>query len=127
MKNYFLILFVLIGLLAGCGKVGDCKEEKYASAVVSDFPDSLHKSAAYPLKVQYIIENSCGSFVGFEETKTGNTTDVRIKTIYDGCNCTLEFSQQESFYEIKQDSVGTYHYNFWLDETDFDSYTLTVH
>jgi hypothetical protein len=129
MKNYFLIIIIcVIGFVASCDKVVDsCEEEKYASSVVFDFPDSLQMGTTHELKIQYIIENSCGSFVEFEDTVIGDVVEVRIKTLYEGCNCTLEFAQEEKFYQLRQDSAGSYQYKFWINETDFDTYWLEVY
>jgi len=128
MRNYFLILFSIVVFIAACDKVDDvCKEEKYASAIVFDFPDSLHTGAKHELKIQYIIENSCGSFVEFEDTTINHVTEIKIKTLYEGCNCSLEFAEEEKFYPLKQDSAGSYQYKFWINETDFDIYWLEVY
>jgi len=126
MKNYFLIIGIVF-ISLGCDKIDEkCVEEKFASAIVYEFPDSLYLSATHQLKIEYVIENSCGSFVEFEDTIVDNNTEVKIKTLYEGCNCTLEFLQEEKFYPLHQDSVGKYHYKFWMSETEFDEYTLTV-
>ncbi|MBI3133267.1 MAG: hypothetical protein HYZ14_01195 [Bacteroidetes bacterium] len=104
-----------------------CTEEKYGSAIVYDFPDSLPAGVSQNVKVEYILENSCGSFVEFEENIAGQTTEVRVKLLYDGCSCDLQFKEDSNYYEVKQDSVGTYLYKFYLGETDYDSYTLQVY
>jgi len=76
----------------------------------------------HPLKVSYILENSCGSFVEFENEKAcKKTIDVKLKLLYEGCNCDLEF------FDLKQDSAGTYTYKFFLDEKKFDAYNLEVY
>ena len=119
----------IVGVFEQGGKDADIPKslEKYASAIVFDFPDSLHTGTTHELKIQYIIENSCGSFVEFEDTVIGDVTEVKIKTLYEGCNCTLEFVEEERFYPIKQDSAGSYVYKFWVSETEFDTYWLEVY
>lgn len=127
MRNYFLIILGAAFFVVCCTKVGEpCDETKFASAVVIDFPDSLNAVATHELKIQYIIENSCGSFTEFQDTTIGDVTEVKIITDYVGCNCTLEFVEEERFYPLHHDSTGTYHYKFWMSETEFDEYTLTV-
>src|SRR5688500_6210250 len=116
----------MMGVAVSCDKVEACKEDKYAAAVVYDFTDRLLVGTTHDLKIHYIIENSCGSFVEFEDTliyAADTITQVKIKTLYEGCNCTLEFKEEEQFYPLVQNTPGTYHYKFWLSDTDFDSYT----
>src|SRR5688500_8059077 len=99
MKRLITCFVLSMFVAVACDKVDDsCKEDKYAAAVVYDFPDSLHVGATHELKIQYIIENSCGNFVEFEESVSNTTTAVKIKTLYEGCNCTLEFKEEEKFY-----------------------------
>jgi hypothetical protein len=128
MKRLIVCFVLLLFIAMACDKVEDsCKEEKYAAAVVYDFPDSLLVGTTHDLKIQYIIENSCGSFVEFEDSVVNTVTEVKIKTLYEGCSCALEFTEEENFYPLVQNTPGLYTYKFWLSDTDFDTYTLHVH
>jgi hypothetical protein len=128
MKNYYLIILLTGLFLSACSGIDDsCKEERYGSAIVDFFPDSLQAGISDEVSVQYIIENSCGSFVEFEESQTDHTIDVRVKLLYDGCNCNLVFTEDSSFYSFKQDSAGLYYYNFYYEDADFESYPLVVY
>ena len=127
-KGVVVILCLVFFGVAACDDIEKvCKEEKYSSAIVDAFPDSIQAGIAYPLNIQYIIENSCGSFVEFEETKTAATTEVRVKLLYDGCSCNLEFEEDSSTYNLQHDTAGTYYYKFYLGESDYDTYSLDVY
>lgn len=128
MKNYYIIIALATFIFTACSGIDDsCKEEKYGSAIVDFFPDSLQTGVTDEVSVQYVIENSCGSFVEFEETQIENTIDVRVKLLYDGCNCNLVFTEDSSFYSFKQDSAGYDYYGFYYADTDFESYQLIVY
>ena len=52
------IIFLVTLVAVACDQIDDaCDEEKYGSALVSDFPDSLQAGVTHELKVKYIIEN----------------------------------------------------------------------
>ena len=122
-----LYYLVLVLFCYSCDDISDsCKEEKYSSALVYDFPDTLQVGQTHDLKIEYIIENSCGSFVEFEEIMDGNTTEVKIKMLYEGCSCNLVFSEEENKYPILKQTAGNYSYKFWVADNDYDIYNLVV-
>lgn len=125
MRNFIFIFLALICF--SCDDISNsCKEEKYSSAIVYDFPDTLQVGQTHNLKIEYIKENSCGSFVEFEELVTGNSTEVKIKMLYEGCTCNQVFSQEEQAYAIKKDSAGSYSYKFWVTENEYDMFNVVV-
>lgn len=119
---------VLSGILLGsCEKINDaCKSEKHAAAIVFDFPDSIQTQHTYELEVHYVLDNSCGEFEGYDVTSNGNSFEVKLKTKYEGCNCSPEFIEGEEDYDIRIDLPGIYEFKFWLADNDFDAYTLKV-
>ena len=122
-----LYYLVLVLFCYSCDDISDsCKEEKYSSDLVYDFPDTLQVGQTHDLKIEYIIENSCGSFVEFEEIMDGNTTEVKIKMLYEGCSCNLVFSEEENKYPILKQTAGNYSYKFWVADNDYDIYNLVV-
>ena len=122
-----LYYLVLVLFCYSCDDISDsCKEEKYSSALVYDFPDTLQVGQTHDLKIEYIIENSCGSFVEFEEIMDGNTTELKIKMLYEGCSCNLVFSEEENKYPILKQTAGNYSYKFWVADNDYDIYNLVV-
>jgi hypothetical protein len=126
-KNFFLSYVSFLILTVSCDQLGDaCTEEKYGSALVSEFPDSLEAGVAQDIYIKYILENSCGSFKEFEETVAENIVEIKFKARYEGCNCELQFEEDSSVYALKQDSAGTYTYKFFLGDTDYDTYNLVV-
>lgn len=128
MKLKYLTGFFVFVLLTGCDDIEKaCTEDKYGSAIVYDFPDSVKAGTTLDLKVAYILENSCGSFTEFEEHVMGDTTEVRVKLLYEGCSCNLQFKEDSSYYPLKQDAAGTYFYKFYLGESDYDTYSLDVY
>ena len=128
MRKLSFIPVVFIFFATACDKVEEgCKEEKYASAVVYDFPDSLQTGVTHDLKIEYILENSCGSFDEFEVAQVDDYTFVKLKTLYEGCNCTLEFTEAEEFFLISFSDTGTYKFKFWISDTDYDSYSLIIY
>lgn len=125
MKQFLAIAILFI--VTSCDDITDsCKEEKYSSALVYDFPDTLQVGQTHELKLEYIKENSCGSFVEFEENVDGNSTEVKIKMLYEGCSCNLVFSEEERLYPILKQTAGNYSYKFWVAENDYDIYNLVV-
>lgn len=122
-------LFIVVGafLMFSCEPIDDCTEEEFASSIIYNFPDSLAAGTSYDLSIHYIIENSCGSFVEFTDSVFGNTTQVKAKLIYEGCNCSLQFQEDSSTYHIAHDSAGIYTYKFLVGTSDYDSYMLTVY
>lgn len=128
MKRFLVIGLVVSAFLVACNKVDNgCKEEKYASAIVNSFPDSLQAGVMHDITVEYVIENSCGNFVELEESMSDDTVFVKVKTLYEGCNCTLEFTEEQQVLSIGQDSAGYYYYKFWIADSDYDVFSLVIY
>lgn len=129
MKPFWsLVVFIGLFFLVSCKDLNNvCSEEKYSSAIVYDFPDSLKAGTEHELKVEYILENSCGSFLEFEEKQISDTTEVKIKLKYEGCSCNLQFEQKVGYYSLQQDSAGIYKYRFWVGDGEYDSFFLKVY
>lgn len=121
------IIFLVTLVAVACDQIDDaCDEEKYGSALVSDFPDSLQAGVTHELKVKYIIENSCGKFVEFETIETPAQTEIKVKLMYEGCSCNLQFTEDSSYLSIKHDTAGLYLYKFYLSDGTYDTYQLNV-
>ena len=126
MRLKFLYIIAGVTLLWSCEPIDDCTEEENASSIIYSFPDSLQVGTPYDLKIHYILENSCGSFLEFKDTTYDNTTEIKAVLLYEGCNCSLQFEEDSSSYSILHDQPGNYTYKFLVGATDYDSYTLTV-
>lgn len=127
MKKLIFILGVVGALTMACEKIEEgCAQEKPASALVFDFPDSIKIYESHPIKVRYVLDNNCGDFKDFEVSANGNDYEVKLMTKYEGCQCEPEFIEGETEYEIRIDFPGTYKFKFWLSNNDYDTYSLTV-
>lgn len=121
------IIFLVTLVAVACDQIDDaCDEEKYGSALVDDFPDSIQAGVMHELEVKYIIENSCGEFVEFETTESSTFTEVKVKLMYKGCSCNLQFTEDSSYYALLHDTAGVYMYKFFLSDGTYDTYQLNV-
>lgn len=125
--NYIVLLIAVI--FVGCDEIEDaCTEEKFASAIIYDFPDSLLISENHFVQINFIAENSCGEFADFEINEvSSNVTEVKIKMLYEGCNCALEFTEDSVNFPITLDSAGIYYFKFYNGDSGFDTYQLTAY
>lgn len=127
MHKFYLSIFILAFVIQSCQPITEvCEEEKDASAIIYTFPDSIYAGVGYDLSVHYIIENSCGTFLAFDDSVYDNTTEVKVRLNYEGCNCNLNFVEDSMNYTLFQDTAGYYNYKFYVGNTDFDSYILKV-
>ena len=124
-----LILILTLGIvISSCEKIEDaCSSEKPASAIIFGFPDSIEVSETYGLKVQYVLDNNCGSFDNFDIDLSDQSYEVKLMTKYEGCNCNMEFEEDSVEFAVRVDSPGIYEFKFWLSDVDFDTYSLKVY
>ena len=128
-KTYLKLVIGLITILViSCGKVkNDCFTEKYTSAFVVDAPDSLKVNELFILKLNFLVENSCGEFSRIDVERKGNTLEGKVITVYESCDCVEEFEEKETQYPIQFGEVGAYELKFWVAENEYDIYHLTVY
>ncbi|MFT4600379.1 MAG: hypothetical protein ACI857_000553 [Arenicella sp.] len=128
MKKYLLIALIGFCGLSSCNKgaTSPCVETKSASAIVSEFPETVKVGTVQTIEIKYIIESNCGDFEHFEVTQDGAAFNVAIVTKYEGCSCKLELVERSAFFDVDIDFPGVYQFNFWLADGDFDSRTVTV-
>lgn len=126
-KLKYIGILVLAILFTACkGADPACKEEKAASALVKDFPDTMKVGQEIELEVQYIIENSCGEFKEWDVVQHDSVFTIKMMTEYQGCNCALQFEDKSEFYTLKFSEVGHYTHKFWVAENEYDAYTVVV-
>lgn len=123
----------LVGLLAlcevSCSSDGakPCFEEKPASSLLVNFPDSVKAGTTELVEVQYILESSCGEFDRFEiSILDSNSFDIQLITSYTGCSCNLELIEKSTQFEVLVDYPGVYDFRFWLANGDIDVRTIKV-
>lgn len=128
-KTLFVIALGLTGILFSCDEESPkpCTEERTTASIIGEFPDSLQVGDTYDLSVQYVLDNSCGSFDRFDVSLTDQSFEVKMITKYEGCSCNLELSEETVEYEIDIDFPGTYEYRFWQADSDFDTRTLVIY
>ncbi len=121
-----LLIVVLFAFFA-CEETKVCLNDEAASSIIHAFPDSIPVAVTHDLKVHYLIENSCGSFLEFDDTASGNIVEITTMLRYEGCNCALEFVEDSMLYQMKHDTAGTFLYKFSIGETDFDTHAVLVY
>jgi hypothetical protein len=121
------ILTLVVLIVTSCDDTtAPCIEEKPTASIIKNFPDSINVVNTHKLKVSYILENSCGKFDRFDVISTDKSYEVQMITKYEGCNCSLEFSEEETEFEINLDFPGVYEFKFWQADNDFDIRTVTI-
>jgi hypothetical protein len=124
--KYFFV-FISIFTFLSCEEPKVCLTDEEASSLIYDFPDSIPVGYSHDLMIHYVIENSCGSFLEFEDTAYANVVEISTMLRYDGCNCNLKFVEDSMSYQIMHDTSGTFLYKFSIGESDFDTYSLQVY
>jgi len=127
MNRIIIIAFAAILSLTACEKgTTPCIETKSASAIVTEFPETIKAGTIQTIEIKYILESDCGEFDHFEITQDGPAFNVAIVTKYEGCTCDLQLKERSAFFDVDIDFPGTYKFNFWLSDGDYDSRTVTV-
>ncbi len=127
MNLKYISLFATLFTFLSCEEPNICQNDEVASSIIYSFPDSIPAAAMHDLKIHYLIENSCGSFLEFDDTAYGNIVEVTTMLRYEGCNCALEFVEDSMSYQIQHDTAGTFLYKFSIGESDFDTHSLLVY
>lgn len=126
--TYILILGLNIFLFSCKQETATpCEQVKSASALIQDFPDSLKVGTAFPVTVNYILENDCGDFDHFDISQNGKSFVVTLMTKYTGCSCKLELIERQTNFDIDVDFPGNYEFSFSLEDGDLDTYSLVVY
>ena len=133
MKKRYLILLpvfiLLIFVLPGCGKttedpVCDYHVRAYVTSVTGATTAIVNQEI--DLNVFFGVVNSCGLFESFTETTSGNSTTINVAARYNGCYCSQTAQIRNTVYKFKRTAAGTYNLLFYLSETSFLTYTITV-
>lgn len=127
MKVKYIFILVAMFVLLACEETKVCMNDDAASSIIYDFPDSIPAAYSYDLMIHYVIENSCGSFLEFDDTAYGNVVEITTMLRYEGCNCALEFVEDSASYQMLHDTAGTFLYKFSIGESDFDTHSVLVY
>lgn len=128
MRKGFKIAFISIGLLIltfSCNKQSDdCYEEKPAASFMFDYPDTVQVGQVFTVDINYVVENSCGDFGQIDAQKIENTLEVKLFTVYDGCQCEEEFVEKSATYPVTFEEEGTYELKMWVADGFYDAYII---
>ena len=133
MKKISLILLpffaLLIFVLPGCDKttqepVCDYHVRAYVTSVTGTTTALVNQEI--DVNVFFGVVNGCGLFESFTETTTGNSTTINVSARYNGCYCTQTPQTRNTVYKFKRTAAGTYNLLFYLSETSFLTYAITV-
>lgn len=120
-----IMVLAILGATISCKKQQDnCYEEKPAAAFLFDYPDTVDVGEVFLLDINYVVENSCGDFGKIDADKIENTLEVKLFTVYDGCQCEDEFVEKSATYPVTFEAPGTYELKLWVAEASFESYLI---
>ena len=122
---YIATAIFAVSFQLSCDKIDTaCDEIKPTSALVDSLPDSIKVGEPYTIYVDYVLENSCGSFEKFETTNTGDKLQIQLITKYEGCNCDQTFTEEVAQFDLLLEAPGYYSIEFWEDEDDYNSFLV---
>ena len=129
MKKLIFSILALAFFSVSCEKIEDaCESEKNSSALVFDFPDSIQVDTSETIEINYVLDNGCGSFEELEvENSDFYSYEIKVKTKYQGCNCTANFVEGKVDFVINMSHPGIYEFKFWVADGDYDTYSLKVY
>lgn len=127
---YQAILFSLIVLsILGCNKKQEdrlCLSFNKAPVTKIVGANTASVGQEIILTVSFICNNGCGQFSNFEESTSGNTTNITVNAKYEGCVCTQDLPVRETGYKFKRSQAGTYDLKFLQNENNYLNHTIIV-
>jgi hypothetical protein len=121
------VVLVLAMLVLSCKKQSDnCFEERPTAAFLFDYPDTVQVGEVFFMDINYVVENSCGDFGKIDAKKIENTLEVKLFTVYDGCQCEDGFIEKDATYPVTFEAPGTYELKLWVAESSFESHVIFV-
>lgn len=121
MKRFILNLMVIVVLIS-CNNHNaedNCVEQEIAYVTKVNAPTSGIVNETIEIEVNFNITNSCGKFDGFEESNSGNSKIIKVKTLYEGCVCTEIFRMETVTYNFTAVVAGDYELKFLKGENEY--------
>ena len=132
MKNIIsLVSLILFGFLISCNNNDDDLENECLSSKTAYFtsikaPTTGIVNKKINIQASFQVDNGCGGFGKFIETKNNNSINIEIEAIYKGCICTDNLPIRTINYEFVPKSVGNYELKFKSSSTEFITVRLII-
>ncbi|MDP3314059.1 hypothetical protein [Lutibacter sp.] len=129
MKKYLIFLSILLSINISCSDdndKNDCIENKLAYVTSVDSPSNGVINEIINIEVNFQVNNGCGEFGEFIETRNGNVKIIVVKARYEGCMCTDNLPIRKVNYEFITQIPGNYELKFKSNETDFIIVNLLI-
>ncbi len=125
---HFTLLSVLFGLYSSCNSddKNDCVSAQRVFVTSVTSPSSGMVNEVISINVNFQVFNGCGDFNRFIEVDNGNTIDIEVEAVYNGCVCTTDAPIRTVNYEFETSVVGDYELNFKSNENEFITVNLTI-
>jgi hypothetical protein len=126
------ILTVMAFVLAfgACVKTNDpnatCTNRVESQVLKVEGADTGLVNQDVPLKVTYVILNSCGKYGGIYPATATQTTNVHIFADYVGCVCTQVAFQTTQDYKFNSPNAGTFTLSFWSGDNNIISKKIVI-
>ena len=124
----FLIIFSSY-FVFGCSKTRDGNNcINYSDLPVTNVagPNSGLVNQDIAVTLTFGISNGCGEFDHLEKNVMGNTTSINVAGKYTGCTCTLVYKEEQTVYNFKATSAGTYYLKFFKENNSAIMDTIIV-
>ena len=128
MKKYIIFLSIFLSLNISCSENdnNDCIENKLAFVTSVNSPSSGVINEIVNVEVNFQVNNGCGEFGKFIETKNGKVIIIEVNARYEGCICTDNLPIRTVNYEFKTEISGDYELRFKSTKTDFITVNLMI-
>src|SRR5690554_2610198 len=127
--KYYVFILIAFGALVGCNKENsddNCIEHEIAHLTSVNAPSTGVVNEAVEIEVNFNIKNSCGSFIGFEESNNGNSRTIKVNNKYEGCICMEVLEMKTVIYTFKAVGAGEYELKFMSGEDDYIAVVITI-
>ncbi|TXK45935.1 hypothetical protein FVR03_11555 [Pontibacter qinzhouensis] len=97
-------------------------------APVTQFTMPERASLGEPVTIEvfFTVNNGCGRFGEFSESRSGNTFTIAVHPVYVGEACTMDMPTRKANYTFIPTIKGTYTFRFWQAQDQYVTRTITI-
>ena len=130
MKNLVILSVVVLGasFLTSCLTTQEptCNSSSYAPIVSAIGPKTISVNQPAVFAIGYTLGSDCGKLSDVVAAANGNTVQVGITSVYNGCACNATTAVSQTTYQFQALKAGTYYIQFLTGNNTFITDTVVV-